>query len=541
MSDDLFQNFLDTNMSGPPIQGPAVPEATFEKYAGVLPDSLLRIWRNYGWAGCADGRFWLTDPDEWRSCFDEWLEPVELPVHDNYHVVARNAFGNLECWGERTGPSLALDVVFGELHLNDQSRNLQLHGRDALFRAWLLALEPGILDISRPDGTGVFATARAALGQLTYGEVYAFLPAVTISGGVENSQLHRVSAVIQVGILAQYAPYELALYRHDHTGTTTGSLHRPNRVRDDLIAYVESIPEELRSTRLVDLPPELQLPGLVPPDFVLAESGPDGAAPPKGRLPEPVALQEVQGSDPDDVMFQSFLQNGFGPPLPGQRVPQEAFDRYAGVLPDALLGYWKGLGWAGFADGRFWFTDPAEWSLCLQAWLELFEPPVEDSYLVIARDAFGRLHCWGERTGPSLWIDVLDGWAYPQDYRALTEQLLTATSQTAAAPETARRAVDDLVLKTWLMAQSPAWMDVIEGDGTSVFADAQATLGGLGYDEVYEFSPPRTAGGSVQSRVVRKSPARTTATLLAQFVPRVTVYQAPPSDEPVADGSGRGR
>lgn len=44
-----------------------MPQAAFDRYSGVLPDALLRIWAEFGWAGFADGRFWLTDPDESAS------------------------------------------------------------------------------------------------------------------------------------------------------------------------------------------------------------------------------------------------------------------------------------------------------------------------------------------------------------------------------------------------------------------------------------------------------------------------------------------
>lgn len=62
---------------------------------------LLSIWRDEGWAGYGNGRFWLVNPDEYEHIKDAWLEETPLANLDTFHVIARSAFGDLYLCGEK--------------------------------------------------------------------------------------------------------------------------------------------------------------------------------------------------------------------------------------------------------------------------------------------------------------------------------------------------------------------------------------------------------------------------------------------------------
>ena len=81
---------------GPAGPGRPVPAAALDWYTGGAPDVLLRLWRRFGWSGFDRGRLWLTDPSEWAGVLGEWLDGLQLPVHDTFHVFARDAFGAVE-------------------------------------------------------------------------------------------------------------------------------------------------------------------------------------------------------------------------------------------------------------------------------------------------------------------------------------------------------------------------------------------------------------------------------------------------------------
>uniref|UniRef100_UPI003219A5C9 T6SS immunity protein Tdi1 domain-containing protein n=1 Tax=Chryseobacterium sp. TaxID=1871047 RepID=UPI003219A5C9 len=60
-------------------------------------DSLIEIWKKYGFSGLSDGLIWLTNPDEYTEIIEEWKKVnniIELPDQKIY-VIARGAFGNL--------------------------------------------------------------------------------------------------------------------------------------------------------------------------------------------------------------------------------------------------------------------------------------------------------------------------------------------------------------------------------------------------------------------------------------------------------------
>ena len=85
----------------PPLGvGRVVPEEYFERFGGVFPESVLYIWRRFGFDGFGQGRSWITDPVEWAPVVDAWLEGIELPFPpQRWHCVRRTALGRMLLWG----------------------------------------------------------------------------------------------------------------------------------------------------------------------------------------------------------------------------------------------------------------------------------------------------------------------------------------------------------------------------------------------------------------------------------------------------------
>ena len=101
-----------------------------------------------------------------------------------------------------------------------------------------------------------------------------------------------------------------------------------------------------------------------------------------------------------DENFEYFIEK-FGQPT-SQRFPTiSEVEKYRGILPDRLLEYWQEIGFSGYLDGLFWIVNPADYDDVLERFLESTDFPELDTYHVIARDAWGSLHLWGEKTGDS--------------------------------------------------------------------------------------------------------------------------------------------
>ncbi|WP_147681099.1 GAD-like domain-containing protein [Actinomyces ruminicola] len=55
-------------------------EQHLERFKGVLPASVVQLWRRFGFDGFGDGRWWFTDPLEWQPVVDAWLADTPIPL-----------------------------------------------------------------------------------------------------------------------------------------------------------------------------------------------------------------------------------------------------------------------------------------------------------------------------------------------------------------------------------------------------------------------------------------------------------------------------
>ncbi|OLO57647.1 hypothetical protein BKH23_13630, partial [Actinomyces oris] len=72
----IQEDLLDYQDLPPLGVGRVVPEEYFERFGGVFPESVLYIWRRFGFDGFGQGRSWITDPVEWAPVVDAWLEGI---------------------------------------------------------------------------------------------------------------------------------------------------------------------------------------------------------------------------------------------------------------------------------------------------------------------------------------------------------------------------------------------------------------------------------------------------------------------------------
>ncbi|WP_420809331.1 GAD-like domain-containing protein [Actinomyces procaprae] len=60
--------------------GHPASEQHLERFKGVLPASVVQLWRRFGFDGFGDGRWWFTDPLEWQPVVDAWLADTPIPL-----------------------------------------------------------------------------------------------------------------------------------------------------------------------------------------------------------------------------------------------------------------------------------------------------------------------------------------------------------------------------------------------------------------------------------------------------------------------------
>lgn len=163
-------------------------EVHLQRFDGVVPEFLIRIWRRFGFAGLFDGAIWFTDPLEWADVAAEMLRGVTVPGWPAGSLVlplARSAFG--EFWFYSPGNSGWLGVHPGTGHMNADGTAKYDGEPDADIMSWFNRINdyPSLIE---PE----FTLLDEVCGTLAYDECYAYTPALTAGGKARDTHASLV-------------------------------------------------------------------------------------------------------------------------------------------------------------------------------------------------------------------------------------------------------------------------------------------------------------------------------------------------------------
>ena len=198
----------------PPLGvGRVVPEEYFGRFGGVLPESVLYIWRRFGFDGFGQGRSWITDPVEWAPVVDAWLEGVDLPFPpQRWHCLTRTALGRMLLWGEISGPAVDSDVIAGEISPNASAAE---NMTDPVVRersgCTVFTMPRGDLYDDEVTGRPLAVEGIERLGVPGADEVLGFVPPLSFGGQVSADRLSVQKAVPYLVGLAQSTPRYLGV------------------------------------------------------------------------------------------------------------------------------------------------------------------------------------------------------------------------------------------------------------------------------------------------------------------------------------------
>ena len=193
----------------PPLGvGRVVPEEYFERFGGVFPESVLYIWRRFGFDGFGQGRSWITDPVEWAPVVDAWLEGIELPFPpQRWHCLTRTALGCMRLWGEISGPAVDIDVIDGAIYPNSEAADA---AADPIHRErrGCIIFTSATEDVYDDEVTGrpLAVEGIERLGVPGADEVFGFVPALSFGGQISADRLSVQKAVPYLVGLAQSTP-----------------------------------------------------------------------------------------------------------------------------------------------------------------------------------------------------------------------------------------------------------------------------------------------------------------------------------------------
>ena len=209
----IQEDLLDYQDMPPLGVGRVVPEGYFERFGGVFPESVLYIWRRFGFDGFGQGRSWITDPVEWAPVVDAWLEGVDLPFPpQRWHCLTRTALGRMLLWGEISGPAVTVDVIDGTIRPNSsEAENMT----DPVVRERSGCIEftspRGDLYDDEVTGRSLAVEGIERLGVPGADEVFGFVPPLSFGGRISADRLSVQKAVPYLVGLAQSTPRYLGV------------------------------------------------------------------------------------------------------------------------------------------------------------------------------------------------------------------------------------------------------------------------------------------------------------------------------------------
>ena len=198
MNDEDFEIFLEE--FGEPTNHIQATDQQIEAYRDILPAQLLKYWQQVGFSGFKDGLFWFTNPAEFEDVIELFLEGTEFSDYDNYYVIARNAYGELYLWGERTGVSLeivpALNLIVTE---KGDENKISQGAADTAIRRFFGFQEPDDVDIEA-ELKPLFPSVLKKYGSVGKDEVMVFTPYLFMGGkkSVDNMSKENLHIFLQV-------------------------------------------------------------------------------------------------------------------------------------------------------------------------------------------------------------------------------------------------------------------------------------------------------------------------------------------------------
>ena len=485
----------------PPLGvGRVVPEGYFERFGGVFPESVLYIWRRFGFDGFGQGRSWITDPVEWAPVVDAWLEGIELPFPaQRWHCLTRTALGTMRLWGEISGPALKVDVIDGAIYPNASAAE-DMTDPVVRERSGCITFTDPLVDFDEDEVTGRSLAVEGIerLGVPGADEVLGFVPALSFGGQVSADRLSVQKAVPYLLGLAQSTPRYLGV---DLMAAWGGAATQ-------FLIDQGAIPANSTNTDTSGGASTPNTPGDLED---LGSPGGHGGSTGLGGQDGAVGFAKDDDFEWGPEWIEQQIQEELldfhnMPPLGvGRVMPEEYFERFGGVFPESVLYIWRRFGFDGFGQGRSWITDPVEWAPVVEAWLEGVELPFPPQrWHCVARTTLGCMLLWGEISGPALHVDVISGEICPDSLasRDMADSVL-------------RQSMGCNIFTRPLMDHG---MDGVTG--RPLVVEGIERLGVPGADEVFGFVPPLNSGDQVSADRLSVHKAVPYLVGLAQSTPR---------------------
>lgn len=197
--DEGFDYFLE-KFGQPDWQQP-VDQATLDYYKGRLPDRLIFYWEKMGFCRFKKGLFWMVNPADYDDELAIWLGE-DILKQDNYYVIARNGFGKLYVWGEKTGFAFEITPTRGWVYQEEGEAKDILEGyADKKLELFFGFSELDNTDMYDSNSKPLFDRCVKKFGSLDYDEMFGFVPALAISDNASIKNVDKMNIFVHLSLL----------------------------------------------------------------------------------------------------------------------------------------------------------------------------------------------------------------------------------------------------------------------------------------------------------------------------------------------------
>lgn len=198
--DEHFDYFYNDEGFGPPIYSELVSDDIINKYKGKLPNQLLEYWKAFGFSGWGNGLFWLVNPEEYQDVLDAWLENIETQPHEEYFVIARSAFGDLQVWGTIHGNCYKISSTISSIFPNIEV--MKKNEGDYLIKNFFASQDKKYQNFKDFYNKPLFERAVKKYGELTKNEMFGFEPALVLGGEAKLENVRKLPIISHLQFLA---------------------------------------------------------------------------------------------------------------------------------------------------------------------------------------------------------------------------------------------------------------------------------------------------------------------------------------------------
>ena len=200
--DEYFNDFLNEEGFSPIVSSMPADEKIITYFSGKLPDRLLDYWKEYGFAGFAEGLFRVVNPNDYQDIVEKWLAKTPAWGREKYYVVARSAFGELYVRGDRSDSTTIIDPHLNNIIPGDATEHeIEKEEWERAIGIFFMFKSKKRVDYKDRNEKPLFQRCLKKYGMLEHDEMYTFSTALALGGTADINNIKKVKILEQLSML----------------------------------------------------------------------------------------------------------------------------------------------------------------------------------------------------------------------------------------------------------------------------------------------------------------------------------------------------